>query len=121
MSTLAITAAHFVAIPVRYAVGRWFNIPTNTLLVYNGAELGLNILALKIGDYFNVDKWEMTIYQAITIGIVSRICCSLPALYVTSKLTNSMPIECVMMTTLASTIFVIALVTLAEWRQDENE
>jgi len=56
MSTLAITAAHFIAIPVRYAVGRWYNIPTNTLLAFNAAELGLSLLALKIGDYLKVDE-----------------------------------------------------------------
>jgi hypothetical protein len=120
MSTLAITAAHFFAIPVRYAVGKWYNIPTNTLLAYNATDLGLNLLALKIGDYLKIDEWEITVYQEITIGIVSRTCIALSALYITSKLTDPMPIECAVMTNLASTISMLALVALAEWSQRKN-
>jgi len=64
---------------------------------------------------------EITGYQETTIGLVSRTCIALSALYITSKLTNPMPLECAMMTTLASVTTVCALLALAEWRQGENE
>jgi hypothetical protein len=121
MSTLAITAAHFVVIPVRYAVGRWHNIPTNTLLAYNAADLGLNILARAIGTYYKVNEWKLTFYQEITIGIVSRACIVLSALYLTSKLTDPMPVECAVMTNLAAFTSLCALASLAQWSQEANE
>jgi hypothetical protein len=120
MSTLAITAAHFVAIPVRYAVGRWYNIPTNTLLAFNAAEIGLTILAKSIGRYYEAHEWDLTFYQTVTGTIVYRTCATLSALYLTSKLTDPMPLECAMMTTLASVTSLCALVALAQWIQGEN-
>ncbi len=120
MSTLAITAAHFVAIPVRYVVGRWYNIPTNTLIAFNAADLGLNILVRTIGEYYKVNKWNLTFYQKITIGIVGRSCIILSALYVTSRLTNRTPIECAVMTNLATITSISALVALAEWAKGKK-
>ena len=111
MSTLAITAAHFVVTPVRYAVGRWYTIPANTLLAYNAADLGLNILAKSIAIYYN---------QTATEIIVNRTCATLSALYLTSKLTDPMPLECAMMTILSTITSIFALVALAEWIQGKN-
>lgn len=123
MSALAITAAHLVAFPVRYAVGRWYNIPTNTLLAFNAADIGLSFLVKSIiGGYCEVRKLNLTLNQEATLGIVCRTCVIIPsALYVTSKLTDPMPILCAVMTNLASFITIYALVTLAEWSQRKNE
>lgn len=120
MSILAITTAHLATMPVRYAVGRWYNIPTTTLLAYNAANIGISILASKIGAYA-IPEWHFTYYQTITIGIVCRSCFALFALYLTSKLTDPMPTECAMMTSLASITFVFAMKSLEEWRQQKNE
>jgi hypothetical protein len=120
MSNLAITAAHFVGLTARYAVGRWYNIPTNTLLVFNAADLGLNILARGIGEHYKVNQWKLTFHQKITIGIVGRACVILSALYITSKLTPRMPIECAVLTNLAAITSISALVALAEWSQGKK-
>ena len=119
MSTLAITAAHFVTIPARYAVGRWYNIPTNTLLAFNAVNFGFNILAGYIVKKIT-DEWKLTSHQERTIAIVSLTCAMLSALYLTSILTNSMPIECAAMTTLAAFTSIYALVALVKWSQGEH-
>jgi hypothetical protein len=116
MSTRAITAAHFVAIPVCYTVGRWYNIPTNTLLAYNATDLGLNILGRFIGIYYKVGEWETSFYQEVAMIIVSQTSIILSALYVTSKLTNPMPIQCAIMTDLAVNTSIYALVALVHHR-----
>jgi hypothetical protein len=120
MSTLAITAAYFVTIPVRYAVGRWCNIPTNTLFAFNAADLGLTILARSIWRYYKANEWKLTFSQNNTMLIVGRTCIALSALYLTSKLTDPMPIECAVMTTLASVTFFATVIIFAA-SQGKNE
>lgn len=117
MSTLAITAAHFVAISVRYAVGRWYNIPTNTLLAYNAADLGLNMLGKVIGAYDKVDEWKLSLYQAATFVTIYRTCTMFSAFYITSKLADPMPGQCAVMSNVAAFISIYALVALANWRK----
>ncbi len=119
MSTLEIIAGHIATIPVRYAIGRWYNIPTNTLLVFNAADLGLNILGRIILTYSNVRE-KLTPSQEITLALFYRSCVALSALYITSKLTNRMPTECAMGTVLASVIGLNALDVLAEWVKGEE-
>ena len=121
MSTLANTAAHFVAIPVRYAVGRWYNIPTNTILAFNAAYIGLHTLDITIAAYCKVDKWKLTHHQKVTLAFVNRTCLMLAAVYITSKLTDSMPLECAVITNLAAITSGFALVTLAKWGKGKNE
>lgn len=106
MSTLAITAAHFVAFPVRYAVGRWCNIPTDTLLAYNAADLGLNILFISVVQYVATHHWKMSKRLATSVFFTVRTVFFLTAVYATSKLTNPISIESAALTNLASLVSV---------------
>jgi hypothetical protein len=119
MSTLEIIAGHFATIPVRYAIGRWYNIPTNTLLAFNAADLGLGILSRTIVAYSNVRE-KLTFKQEVTLSIVFRSCVALSALYITAKLTNRMPTECAMVTVLTSVISLNVLAVLAKWVKGEK-
>jgi len=107
-------------LPVRYAVGAWYNIPTTTLLTFNATYLGIHTLVFWLRQYA-IPKWDFTPNQNIAIGLVSRSCFALTALSITSKLTDPMPFECATMTTLASLTTSYALSALNEWRHPKNE
>lgn len=116
MSTLAITAAHLIAIPARYAVGRWYNIPTNTLLIFNAADLGLYILVRGMNYVAREHDWGIANRQAAVL--VSRAVSCLAAVYVTSKLTEPMPLKAAAFTELAVTITIA--ITIATWGEEEK-
>jgi hypothetical protein len=107
MSTLTIAAAHFMAIPVRYAVGRWSNLSTSTLLAFNAADLGLNILFLRIVEYAKKQHdWKIPKRLELPVYLAARVVFFLSAVYVTSRLTKPMPIEAAALTNLASLVSV---------------
>ncbi len=125
MSNLAIAAAHFAGPPARYAMGRWTNIPTNTLLVFNATDLGLNILVRSIIHYVaSKYDWEddedqqnnSTLPQLAALGavIVIRTLTCLTAVYVTSKLTEPMPLKQAALTNLAALAAITVATVLAE-------
>jgi len=116
---MVILAANLALISLRHAVGRWYNIPTNTILAYNTANIGLSFLGGKILASTSGER-KLTFNQNITLIIVSRICVVLSALYLTSKLTIPMPTECAMLTTLASATALFAIKALEDWRQGKN-
>src|ERR1700733_8569376 len=109
MSTLAITAAHFAGLPARYAVGRWSNIPTNTLLVFNAADLGLYILVRRIW-ISALEKYGLDIPAILdhATALAIRVVCCLGALYVTSRLTEPMPLKAAALTNLAAVASIAA-------------
>ncbi len=107
MSTLAITAAHFVAIPVRYAVGRWSTLSTSTLLAFNATDLGLNILFMSIVKYTEKKHdWKIPMSLAVPFCFAARAVFCLTAVYVTSRLTKPMSLESAVLTNLASLVSV---------------
>ncbi len=114
MSNLAIAAA--VAIPARYAVGRWSNIPTNTLLVFNAVDLGLNILTRSILEYA-ANNHNKTIPENLIVpaDLVIRTLVCLTAVYVTSRFTEPMPLKTAALTSLASYVSANVAVKIAKW------
>jgi hypothetical protein len=114
MSTLAITAARFVAISARYAAGRWSNIPTNTLLVFNATDFGLNIL---INNVLQKKTLLKTIPKnlAIPATLVIRTLTCLTAVYVTSRFTEPMPLNTAAFTNLASLAASVSVYIIAKW------
>ena len=106
-------------LPVRYAVGAWYNVPTSTLLTFSATYLGIHTLIHWLIRY-PIPKWNFTHNQNITIGLVSRSCFVLTALYITSKLTDPMPFECATVTTLASLTTSYALTAIDEWRHPKK-
>jgi hypothetical protein len=110
MSNLAIAAAHLVAIPARYAVGRWYNIPIATLLVFNATDLGLNIL---IRGIFENRKWKVSETQKWSVNFVSRALLCLTAMYVTSKIAQPIPADGAALTEIAGMVSVTVAVVIA--------
>src|SRR5579863_10353932 len=101
MSTLE--TAYYFSIPVRYGVGRWYNISPTTLFVYNTADLGLYILEYRITSYFAERERDIIPQNLILpVFLASKIVFYLTAVYVTSKLTEPMPLEVAELTTVAS-------------------
>ena len=117
MSSLAITAAaHLVGIPARYAVGRWSNVPLRTILAFNAADTGLNILIRSVMHYvINSRKLELSFYQGIGVCIFCRLVTCLTALYITYKLTDPMPVGYAAMTSLAAFMSISASVGIANY------
>jgi hypothetical protein len=116
MSTLAITAAHFVGLPVRYVVGRWSNLSTSTLLVFNATDLGLHILVRSILGYaVQKHHWKISNHLATSIALSTRVVYCLAAVYVTSKLTKPMPLEIAVLTNLAAFVAIYAAYFIAKW------
>ena len=116
MSTFAITAAHFVAIPIRYAVGRWYNIPTNTLIAFNAADIGLRILIRQI-EYYTIAKkqWgKISIPMQVAYSLIHRVVTCLAGVYVASILTAPMPLEAAALTNLAACAAVVGALYLVE-------
>jgi hypothetical protein len=114
MATLE--TAYYCSIPFRYAVGRWYNISPATLLAYNAADLGLSVLEYRIMSYF--DRREREIIPQSLIApflLTSKIVYCLAAVYVTSKLTDPMPLEAAELTTVASFVSTIAAAILLTW------
>ncbi len=111
MSNLAIAAAHLVAIPARYAVGRWYNLPTATLLAFNAADVGLNILARGI---FQKSKWKFSEAQKWSLIFVGRALICLTAIYVTSKIAQPIPADGAALTDIAAIVSVFAAVALVK-------
>jgi hypothetical protein len=131
MSNLAIAAAHFAGPPARYVVGRWSSIPTNTLLVFNATDLGLNILARSIINYVaskcdgredehQQDNRHLLQLAAVGSVIVIRTLICLIAVYVTSKLTEPMPLKQAALTNLAAFASVVVATALAKWGKEEK-
>ncbi len=108
MSTLAITAAHFVAFPVRYAVGRWYNIPTNTMIAFNATDIGLSILAFKIIEYIDKKQWMKPMHLFIA-GFSMRVVISFIGVYMASILTEPMPSKAAFITCLAGIFLTLAV------------
>lgn len=98
---MSILAADLALMSLRYAVGKWYNVPTNIILTYNAANICVSLLVSKIVASIPCER-KLTFYQEISIIIILHTCVVLSALYLTSKLTNPMPTECAMVTTLAS-------------------
>jgi hypothetical protein len=130
MSNLAIGAAHFAGLPARYFVGRWSNIPTNTLLVFNATDLGLNILVRSIIHYvaYKYD-WENNEHQqhnrlldfaGVGALLVGRTLICLTAVYVTSKLTEPMPLKQAALTNLASFAAVVVAYAIAKRGEEKK-
>jgi hypothetical protein len=113
MSNLAIAAAHLVAIPARYAVGRWHHIPIATLLVFNATDLGLNILARSIAwKLSDTPKWRSLFF--------SRAVFCLTAMYAASNFAQPIPVGSAALTHIASLISVTVAVGLADWITGEK-
>jgi hypothetical protein len=120
MSNLAIAAAHLITIPTRYAVGRWNDIPINTLLVFNATDLGLNIVIKGIYDKI-IERWEMNVPAHLekVILYVSRVVVCLIAIYVTSRLTEPIPLKAAALINLACLVSVFIACSIASRGKQE--
>ena len=116
MSNLTIAAVYFVAIPARYAVGRWSNISTNTMLVFNATDFGLEILIGSILRYA-ANNHRKTIPKNLTFpaALVLRTLTCLTAVYVTSRFTEPMPLNTAALTSLASFVSSKVAIEIAKW------
>ncbi len=121
MSTYAITAAHLVAIPVRYAVGRWYNIPTNTLLAFNAADLGLHILIREIEKYAAAKKpWNPPISLQVAYIFTRRVVFCLAGVYVASILAEPIPLQAAALTNLAAGLAVAVAMVSVGWAKGKK-
>ena len=100
MSTLAVTAVHFVTIPVRCALGRVSNIPTNTLLVYNVIDIGIIILVDKIVEYARKKQWEIPDLSVAIFAFTTRII----GVYVASIITEAWLLKTAILIHLVATL-----------------
>jgi hypothetical protein len=123
MSTLAITAAHFVAIPVRYAVGRWYNIPTNTLLAFNAADVGLHILIRQIEEYAAAQEtWKKSPIPLRAAYILTRrVIICLAGVYAASRLAEPIPLQAAALTNLAAGLAVAVAIVSVWWAKEKDE
>jgi hypothetical protein len=102
MSNLAIAAAHLVGLPAR--------IPTNTLFIFNAADLGLHILVRStLNCVARKHDWSRG-HQAAA-NLAARVVVCFAAVYVTSKLTEPMPLKTAALINFSA--FILVFVTTA--------
>ncbi|HEX2579410.1 MAG TPA: hypothetical protein VHK67_03305 [Rhabdochlamydiaceae bacterium] len=120
MSNLAIGAAHLVAIPVRYIVGKWSNISPSTILMFNAADLGFHALLVTIARFVNQKtSWKIPDEYQFFLSTGIRIASCWAAIYATSRLTEQLPREIAVLSNFAGGISVTVAMLIATWREKE--
>jgi hypothetical protein len=96
---------HLITLPVRYAIGRWYNMPTNTLLTFNAANIGLDILVDSTLNYATPNYYKkIPRHLQIPFSFASVIVYCLTAVCATSTFTEAMPLKAAALTSLAALI-----------------
>ena len=111
MSTLVVTA-HLATITVRYAVGRWYNVPTITVVAFNSTAIGLNFLVRSILNYAVPNFLQLSLYIKLPVVLASKVIICLTAVYATSTLTKPMPLKTAALTSVAAIVTVTSVLII---------
>ncbi len=98
-------AFHLTGLPVRYAVGRWCNLSSNTLVIFNAVDLGL-ITLMRSVDYYIVKKYQIKASDSriVLVSLSTRTVACIVAYYTVSLMNHPISASNAALTTAAAFI-----------------
>ncbi len=110
----ALVGIHFAGLPVRFAIGRWSNLPTSTLITYNPADLTLNLLVRGIIHYIKKShRLTFTPWQGVGLVLLARTLTIIGAWHATSLQEKPMPLFYATLVSFSSFLTIILIMELA--------